>query len=243
MAQEKIRLQKYISECGYLSRRKAEEMIAKGQVFVNGKKAIIGDKVDPYADEVKINGEKLKRPDSSIYIMLHKPRGFITTMNDEVGRKCVASLVKDVSAPVFPVGRLDRNSEGLLLFTNDGEFANTIMHPRYGIKKTYRVTVSRVESDEQIKKLSKGVYIDGRLASPAKVTVIQKYEDRDVLEIVIGEGRNREVRRMCEAASLEVKRLKRTAIGTLKLGMLKPGSFRELSQQEVAGLMDASKLT
>lgn len=233
MTREKIRLQKYISECGYLSRRKAEEMIAAGQVFVNGRKATIGDKVDPYDAEVKVNGVKLKRPDKHIYIMLNKPRGFITTMSDEMGRKCVASLVKDVGMPVFPIGRLDRNSEGLLLFTNDGEFANAIMHPKYGITKTYRVTVFPIQSDEQIEKLSKGIYIDGRITAPAEVAVLQKYEGRDVLEIKISEGRNREVRRMCEAASLEVKRLKRTAIGTVKLGMLAPGSFRELTPEEV----------
>lgn len=236
MAQEKIRLQKYISECGYLSRRKAEEMIAAGQVFVNGRKASIGDKVDPYNDEVRVNDVKLKRPDKHIYIMLNKPRGYITTMSDEMGRKCVASLVKNVNASVFPIGRLDRNSEGLLLFTNDGEFANEIMHPKYGIKKTYRVTVHPIQSDEQIEKLSKGIYIDGRITAPASVTVLQKYEDRDVLEIIISEGRNREVRRMCEAADLEVKRLKRTAIGTVKLGMLPPGSFRELTLTEVKSL-------
>lgn len=241
MPDEKIRLQKFISECGFSSRRKAEEMIAAGRVSVNGRKASIGDKIDPKNDDVKIDGKKLKRPEKQMYIMLNKPRGFITTMSDEMGRKCVASLIADAGASLFPIGRLDRNSEGLLLFTNDGEFANAVMHPRQGIPKTYRVTVSPPASDKQVETLCSGVELDGRLTARAVVRVLEKDEGRGVLEIIIREGRNREIRRMCEIVGLEVKRLKRTAVGSLRLGMLRPGSWRVLTEDEIQHLLTYSE--
>ena len=173
--------------------------------------------------------------------MLNKPRGFVTTMNDELGRRCVAELVEDVPERVYPIGRLDKDSEGLLLFTNDGEFANLIMHPSHHVSKTYRVTVRPEISDAQVVRLSTGVEIDGKKTSPAHVTVLEKQPGRVVLQVVIYEGRNRQVRKMCEAVGLEVARLKRTAVGPLKLGMLAPGKWRELRSGEIGMLRNAIK--
>ena len=174
--------------------------------------------------------------------MLHKPRGFITTMNDEMDRKCVAELIKDVPVRVYPVGRLDRDSEGMLLFTNDGEFANAMTHPTKHVPKTYRVTVRPSISEDQITALTQGVIIDDRKTAPAEVRVILKEEGRVVLEIILYEGRNRQIRKMCEEVGLEVARLKRTAIGSIKLGMLKQGDWRELNEDEVRKLMIAADM-
>lgn len=242
MSDVKMRLHKFISVCGFSSRRKAEEMIASGQVLVNGKRASLGDKIDPGRDEIRVSGKKLFLPEKHMYIMLNKPRGFITTMKDERGRKCVASLVKDAGATLFPVGRLDKDSQGLLLFTTDGEFANSVIHPAYQIPKTYRVTVSPSITEEQIKILSDGVELDGKLTRPAKVRILKKGEDKDAIEIVISEGRNREIRRMCEKVGLEVRLLNRTAIGTLKLAALRPGMWRHLTENEVQALLGYSQI-
>ena len=236
-----IRLQKFLSECSVASRRKSEELIRDGKVWVNGKKASIGDKVDPKRDDVTVNGKKVTVVKQKYYIMLNKPRGYVTTMSDELGRKCVAELVADVGATVYPVGRLDRDSEGMLLLTNDGEFANSVMHPRKHIPKTYRVTVRSAITKEQTEKLEDGVLIDGRETLPAEVVVLEKSENRSVLQIKIFEGRNRQIRKMCEEVELEVIRLKRTSIGSLKLGMLQPGKWRELSADEVHKLVTNTK--
>lgn len=172
--------------------------------------------------------------------MLHKPRGFVTTMSDELGRRCVASLVEDVGERVYPIGRLDRNSEGLLLLTNDGEFANAVMHPSKHVAKVYRVTVRPDISDEQIVAMSDGMMLDGRMTAPAQVTVLEKRDGRAVIEIVLFEGRNRQIRRMCEELGIEVARLKRTAIAGIKLGMLPQGKWRELTPQEVSHILSAA---
>ena len=232
---EKIRLQKIIADVGISSRRKAEELIEKGAVLVNGKRAKLGDKADPSRDKITVAGREIKVQSNTkkYYIMLHKPRGYITTASDEGGRKCVTELVEDVPARLFHVGRLDRESEGLLFMTNDGDFANMITHPSTHFAKTYRVTVRPRVTEEQLTKLTTGVIIDGRESLPASVRVIKGEQDRTVLEIVLEEGRNRQIRKMCEAVGLEVARLKRTAIGPVKLGMLQPGKWRELTNEEM----------
>lgn len=240
MADNQIRLQKFLSECGVASRRKAEDLIAAGKVKVNGRIATVGDKINPKKDSVTVFGKKVVKVKKNTYIMLHKPRGFITTLSDEMGRKCVAQLVEDVGTRVYPVGRLDRDSEGLLLLTDDGEFANALTHPSKHVPKTYRVTVRPSITEEQITALTTGVEIDGRMTLPSEVRVISKQEGRVVLEIIIYEGRNRQIRKMCEALGLEVARLKRTQIGSVKLGMLKQGDWRNLTEEEVHKLIVAS---
>lgn len=241
--EEKIRVQKIIADAGIASRRKAEELISRGAVTVNGRKAKLGDKADPYKDRITVAGREitLSKNAKKYYIMLHKPRGFITTMNDEGGRKCVAELVDDVPARLFPVGRLDKESEGLLFMTNDGDFANMISHPSTHFAKTYRVTVRPRISEEQLTSLTTGVLIDGRMSSPAAIRVIKNEQDRTVLEIILEEGRNRQIRKMCEAVNLEVARLKRVAIGPVKLGMLQPGKWRELTPEEMRKISNLHK--
>jgi 23S rRNA pseudouridine2605 synthase len=240
MADNMVRLQKYLSDCGVASRRKSEELIEQGKVRVNGKVASIGEKIDPKHDTITVSGKKIVRQKTHTYILLHKPRGFITTMSDEMDRKCVAQLIQDVPARVYPVGRLDRDSEGLLLFTNDGAFANAMTHPSKHVPKTYRVTVRPSITQEQLTALTQGVIIDDGVTAPAEVRVITKEENRVVLEIILYEGRNRQIRKMCEALGLEVARLRRTAIGSVKLGMLKQGDWRELTEEEVRKLQLAA---
>ena len=241
---EKIRLQKLIADCGVASRRKAEELIAEGKVRVNGRVAQVGDKVDPAADRITVGGKKLVPQNSrKVYIMLHKPRGFVTTMDDELGRKCVAELVADIGERVFPVGRLDRDSEGMLLMTNDGDFANRISHPRSHVSKTYRVTVRQQVTEEMLAKLSEGLMIDGQITLPADVNLITKEENRNVMQITLYEGRNRQIRRMCEELGLDVIRLKRISVGNVKLGMLRPGDWRDLSDDELRSLMASAQIS
>jgi len=237
------RIQKVLSENGIVSRRKAEELIQQGKIQINGHPAVLGQKINPYRDVVTVNHERvyLNNKTHKVYIMLHKPRGYVTTMSDELGRRCVKELVEDAPERVYPIGRLDKDSEGLLLMTNDGEFANLIMHPSHHVSKTYRVTVRPSVSDEQLTQLSSGVEIDGRKTAPAVIHVLDKEPGRVVLQITIHEGRNRQIRKMCEAVGLEVARLKRTTIGPLKLGMLQPGEWRELKPTEVGMLRNAIK--
>ena len=242
MADSTVRLQKFLAESGVASRRKSEELIAEGKVKVNGKVASIGDKINPKKDTVTVSGKKIVKRKEFTYILLHKPRGFITTMSDEMDRKCVAELIKDVPVRVYPVGRLDKDSEGMLLFTNDGEFANAMTHPTKHVPKTYRVTVRPTITEDQITQLTTGIIIDDRKTAPAQVRVVTQEEGRVVLEIIIYEGRNRQIRKMCEAVGLDVARLKRTAIGSIKLGMLKQGAWRELHEDEVRKLMIAADM-
>jgi len=241
MAEDKIRLQKYMAESGIASRRKSEELIAAGKVKVNGKIASIGDKVDPKNDKVEIAGQKVQKETELRYIMLNKPRGFITTMSDEMDRKCVAELISDIPVRVYPVGRLDKDSEGLLLLTNDGEFANNMTHPSKHVPKTYRVTVRPGINEEILNNLMTGIMIDGKMTLPADVRVVSQEPNRVVMEIVICEGRNRQIRKMCEDQGLTVARLKRVAIGPVKLGMLKQGEWRDLTPQELKSLKQANK--
>lgn len=241
MADDRIRLQKYMAECGIASRRKSEELIADGKVRINGKVATIGDKVDPKKDKVTVSGEKVFKETEMKYIMLYKPRGFVTTMSDEQGRKCVADLVSDVPVRVYPVGRLDKDSEGLLLFTNDGEFANNMTHPSKHVPKTYRVTVRPAINEDILNRLTTGIMIDGKMTLPCDIRVISEEPGRVVMEIVLVEGRNRQIRKMCEEVGLEVARLKRVQIGPVKLGMLGQGTWRELTPQELKSLKKAMK--
>lgn len=241
MSDNKIRLQKFLAECDVASRRKSEELIAAGKVKVNGKTASIGDKVDPKRDKVTVSGKKVRTVNKSVYIMLNKPRGFITTMKDERDRKCVSELVKDVGVRVYPVGRLDRESEGLLIMTNDGDFANALTHPSKHVPKTYRVTIRPGITKEQIKQFSEGIEIDGKKTLPADIKVIEEQENRTVVEVTLYEGRNRQIRKMFDELDIEVARLKRTKVGNLKLGMLKQGSYRELTALEVEALLEISK--
>lgn len=238
---EKIRIQKIMSDSGVCSRRKAEEYISEGRVKVNGRPCKLGDKALAGKDIITLDGEKIyvAKKRQLYYIMLHKPRGYVTTMSDELDRKCVTELLTKVPERVYPIGRLDKNSEGLLLFTNDGNFANDIMHPSRHIAKTYRVTVRPDINDEQLIKLASGVEIDGKMTWECSVVVLDKQPGRVVLQMTIHEGRNRQIRKMCEAVGLEVARLKRTAIGPVKLGMLKPGEYRELKPDELRALRNA----
>lgn len=237
---EKTRIQKIIADAGYCSRRKAEELISKGKVTLNGRPVKLGDKAGS-RDIIAVDGERIYIPKkkNKIYIMMNKPRGYVTTVSDELDRKCVIDLLSDLEERVYPIGRLDRNSEGLLLFTNDGEFANSIMHPSKHISKTYRVTVRPDISDEQLVRLAEGVEIDGKKTLPANVVVKDKQPGRVVLLITIKEGRNRQIRKMCEAVGLEVARLRRISIGPVKLGMLKSGTYRELTPDELRAIRNA----
>lgn len=238
---EKVRIQKIIADSGYCSRRRAEQYIQNGEVKVNGRPCSIGDKADPRNDLITVNGEKIKSDGVTLrYIKLYKPRGYVTTMSDEQGRKTVTDLLEGIEERVYPIGRLDRTSEGLLLLTNDGAFANDIMHPTKHVAKTYRVTVSEKVTEEQVNKLMSGVEIEPNVMTrPCVVNILIEEEERTVLEFIIKEGKNRQIRRMCEAVNLTVKRLRRTSIAGVKLGMLKPGEYADLTKEEMRILRSA----
>ena len=237
MSDNRVRLQKFLAEAGVASRRKSEELIAQGLVRVNNRTAKIGDSIDPKKDTVTVSGKRVNKAKKLYYILLNKPRGYVTTTDDDLGRKCVTELVSDIKTRLYPVGRLDRVSEGALLLTNDGNFANAMMHPSHHVPKTYRVTVRSEILKSQVEKLSSGIELDGRMTAPAEVNVIEKAEGRSVIEIVLYEGRNRQIRRMCETLGLEVSRLKRTAVGNVRLGTLPVGKYRELTEKEVHSLL------
>ena len=233
------RIQKVLAELGICSRRAAEDLIRQGRVKLNGRPVTVGDKMDQFHDLLSVDGKNyvIPRKQEYFYEMLYKPRGFITTMSDERGRKSVKELVADIPARLFPVGRLDKDSEGLLLFTNDGDFANLLMHPSHGVTKLYRVTVRPRATEDQIAHLASGVLLDdGDKTQPATVRVVVEEPERTVMELAITEGKNRQIRRMCEGVGLTVIRLKRSAEGPLKLGMLQPGKHRPLTKLEVANL-------
>ena len=231
----KERLQKILSARGVASRRKAEEWISAGRVQVNGVKAGLGDSADPETDDILLDGKPLPSVGESVYIMLNKPRGYVTTLSDEKGRQNVAQLVKDCGARVYPVGRLDMDSEGLLLLTNDGAFANKLMHPRHEVTKTYAVTVTGYHP-EALTLLRRPIELDGYPIRPPKVRKTWQADGRAKLLVTIHEGRNRQVRRMCDAAGLTVVRLQRITEGTLELGNLPIGKWRHLTKEELAGL-------
>lgn len=239
MANNEVRLQKFMAEQGVASRRKSEDLIRAGKVKVNGHIAEIGMKINPRKDLVTVGKQKLTNVKNRkmVYIMLNKPRGYVTTVSDELGRKTVMDLLPDFGCRIYPVGRLDKDSEGLLLLTNDGAFTNCMTHPSHEYAKVYRVTVRPSVNDEILFNLRNGIEIDGRKTAPCEVTVLTEEENRVVLEFILHEGRNRQIRKMCESQGLEVARLKRISIGPIKLGMLKQGDYRELSEQDVKKLL------
>ena len=228
------RIQKILSERGVCSRRKAEAYIMEGRVTVNGLPANLGDTADPDVDMILLDGNPLPTTQKAAYIMLYKPRGYVTTLSDEKGRKNAAELVADCGVRVYPVGRLDMDSEGLLIFTNDGEFANLLMHPKHEVNKTYLVTVTDFMA-EKLEKLSLPVELDGYLIKKPAVKLVRTLSgNRAVLSVTIHEGRNRQVRRMCDLAGMGVARLTRISEGAVKLGDLKSGTWRYLTDAEVA---------
>lgn len=241
---EEMRLQKYFTDCGIMSRRAAEKEIADGKVKVNGAVAELGQKIDPSVDKVYYKGKLIspKEDDKKIYIILNKPRGFVTTMSDEKGRATVCELVSSLGERVYPVGRLDMDSDGLLLMTNDGELANMLTHPRHEIPKIYHVTVVGKVTPSQLSKLSSPLLIDGYEIMPVTADVICVDEKSTVLKMTLYEGRNRQIRKMCEQCSLEITRLSRVAIGNIDLGELKSGEFRHLREDEVLYLKSSGKI-
>jgi 23S rRNA pseudouridine2605 synthase len=236
------RIQKAIADMGICSRRQAEQMILDGRVKVNGHPVKLGDKMDIARDVVSIDGVTMRPPRKRElkYYILNKPRGYITTASDDRGRKTVMELISDIPERVYPVGRLDKDSEGLLILTNDGALANALMHPSGKVSKMYRVTVHPKASEEQVVALTDGVVLDdGTKTLPAVIRVVADEDERTVMEMTIREGKNRQIRRMCEAVGLEVARLSRKQIGPIKLGMLKSGTYRELKPAEIQALRGA----
>lgn len=231
------RIQKIIAARTDLSRRKAEELIREGRVRVNGNTAVLGDCADPEEDVIEIDGRRLARAPAHVYLMLNKPRGYVTTMSDEQGRRTVCELVEGCGARVYPVGRLDINSEGLLLMTNDGDFANRVMHPRHKVTKTYLAWVNHF-TPEKLEKLRALRDLEGEAIRPPKLRLIRAKDEGALLEIRIHEGRNRQVRRMCTAAGLHVTRLRRVGEGRLKLGELPVGAWRLLTEREVEEILN-----
>ena len=238
------RIQKALADMGLCSRRQAEQIILEGRVKLNGHPVKLGDKMDMHEDVLSVDGRTISPPKKKEYkyYMLHKPRGYITTSSDDRGRKTVMELIKDIPERVYPVGRLDKDSEGLLLFTNDGALANALTHPSHQVAKMYRVTVHPAATKEQVVALANGVVLDdGTKTLPAIIRVVAEDEDRTVMEMSIKEGKNRQIRRMCRAVGLDVARLSRKSVGAVKLGMLAPGKYRELKPSEILALKAAAE--
>lgn len=236
MSENEMRLQKYISQTGYTSRRNAEKLIAEGRVKVNDKTVIKQGMVVSDKDRISIDGKIIKINDKKVYIMLNKPEGYITSMQDQFDRKLANDLLEDVKTRVYPVGRLDYNSSGLLIMTNDGEFANYITHPSSEIEKEYIVKIEGNLTDVQIKKILDGIKIDDFIANVRNISILSQNTRNSYLSIVISEGKNREIRKIFEALGIDVLKLKRIRIGSLMLGDLKKGFFRYLSASEVENL-------
>lgn len=230
------RLQKLIAAAGLASRRQAEEWIAAGRVTVNRRPALIGESADPDRDRIEVDGRPLTAPEKKVYLLLHKPVGVVTTASDPEGRPVVTGLVKDVPARLFPVGRLDLTTEGVLLLTNDGELANRLAHPRHQVEKTYLVRVRGQMGETARGLLTQGVLLQDGVTAPARIDRLRQTASHTWFEITIHEGRNRQVRRMCEAVGLPVSRLMRIRFAFLTLGELKPGQYRHLTGAEAARL-------
>ena len=239
---EPIRIQKFFTDCGVLSRRAAEEAIKAGHVLINGQPAQIGQKIDPEQDLVTYRGQPVTMDTHprNVYVMLNKPRGYVTTMHDEQGRPCVTKLVEDIPTRIYPVGRLDMDSEGLLLMTNDGELANQLTHPRHEIPKIYHVKIAGTVTQEQLKALGKSMKIDDYIIQPVDVKLISIQKDHCILRMTLFEGRNRQIRKMCQTQRLQILSLRRIAIGDLELGNLAPGQWRYLTSAQVKYLKNNS---
>jgi len=231
-----LRLQKFISDCGLMSRRAAEDEIRHGKFTVNGVKATIGQKIDPSHDKVEYNGKPVRGGQKKLYVMLNKPRGYVTTMSDEEGRKCIPELLTDIPERVYPCGRLDLNSEGLVILTNDGEIANKLMHPKNHVDKIYHVKIRGEIEPEKLDLLNSPMVIDDYKIKPVRVTVIERKEGNTSLKFVLTEGRNRQIRKMCEQAELYITRLKRIAVGELTIGTLTPGQWKYMNYNEISYL-------
>ena len=231
----KERIQKILSARGIASRRQAEQMILQGRVACNGIPCSLGQLADPDADRITVDGRPLPEQTKAVYIMLHKPKGYVTTLSDEKGRADVSQLVADCGVRVYPVGRLDKDSEGLLLLTNDGEFANHLMHPSHQVDKTYLVTVKGY-APEALERLKRPIVMDGKRISAPGIRLLQEQSGLAQLLVTIHEGRNRQVRRMCARAGMQVKRLVRVQEGSAQLGELAPGKWRYLTEQEIKEL-------
>jgi 23S rRNA pseudouridine2605 synthase len=228
-----MRLQKILSEMGIASRRKAEEMIMEGRVTVNGRTATIGMKADPSRDHVKLDGKLLTRREPKVYIVFNKPKNVVTSLHDPEGRPTVKDFLKGIRYRVFPVGRLDFDSEGLLLLTNDGDFAQAVLHPSKRVSKTYLVKVKGIPGDGEIGKLRKGIMLEDGLTAPARARRVRTAENNAWLEMAIHEGKKRQIRRMLDKIGHPVLRLRRTRIDGLGLGKLETGSFRYLTHEEI----------
>ncbi len=239
---ESVRLQKYFTDCAILSRRAAEDKIRAGEVKVNGEVATLGQKIDPERDVVEYNGKIIKpTATEKHYVLLYKPRGVVTTLSDEKGRTTVANFVADLGVRVYPVGRLDMDSDGLLLLTDDGALTERLTHPRHEIPKHYHVTVSGVVTPAQLAALNSSFLLDGYTTRPAKVSVVRAESGETVLAFELYEGRNRQIRRMCDQVGLRVRRLSRVAIGKIGIGDLVPGRYRLLTAEEIAYLRGEEK--
>jgi len=236
---ESIKLQKYVADCGLMSRRAAEKEIEAGFFAVNGVTATLGMRIDPQNDGITYKGKPLAQAKGrKVYIMLYKPKGIVTTMNDEKGRKSVKDIV-DVGVRVYPVGRLDLNSEGLLLMTNDGELTNMITHPSGEINKIYNVTIKGNVSNEALDRMRATRELDGEKIAPVGVELISRNDTSSVVKFTLSEGKNREIRRICESVGLNISKLKRIALGPLRLGNMKSGEYRELTSSELRALKNA----
>lgn len=229
-----LRVQKYFTECGVLSRRAAEKEIEAGHVTVNGKVATLGTKIDTEVDEVRWNGKRIAMMTTEKhYFLLNKPRGYVTTASDEKGRPTVTDLTRKTGVRLYPVGRLDMDSDGLLLMTDDGELTYRLTHPRHEIPKLYHVTVRGTPTEAALTRLGEPFLLDGYKTAPVKVAVVSRQERASVLSFELHEGRNRQIRRMCEEVGLSITRLSRIAIGKITLGNLKEGTYRPLTNEEI----------
>lgn len=229
-----MRLQKYMALCGVASRRKSEEIITEGRVKVNNVTVTeLGTIIDPSKDKILVDDKRIRLESKKIYIMLNKPIGYVSTLNDEKGRRIVTDLIEGVSERIYPVGRLDADTTGLILLTNDGELAYKLTHPSKKIEKKYIAIVEGVPNKKELEQLRNGVFIEGKKTAPAKVKMAKKFEEDSILEIVIHEGRNRQVKKMCEAVNHPVKKLKRVSIGEIEIGGLNIGNWRFLNDEEI----------